>query len=384
MRKLWIMVLLILLNEICGLSFQQNELRYVGRYDLSRDYPSADWSGSGITMFVNTSHLAGSDGERVHMSLIASIGAVSGSESVLFFVGVLVNCELLGIYEVSSENNIIEFSYISSSNFRLDEIHIMKLTEGSYSENQGELALSGYELSPKSTLVIQDLALNFPPTCRSSGRLSLLIIGDSITAAYGVDGVDPCTYSASTQNFLHSYAYLTAQALGAELTTLAWSGKGVVRNYGDDNPTSENPMPVYYNRTLAPLSTSDAPTNFWSPDRYTPDVVLVMLGSNDYSTYPNPSDEDFTGGLADFLSRIKTDYPNALIGAMCAPSNHGNQCINIEKATVMTNSYYVGMNSSLYVYPNGCDGHPSVATQQNIADVVVPAVRQMLNERSLL
>ena len=341
-----------------GLFFEENQLSYVGRFDMSRDYPSADWSGSGITIFVNSTVSSSLEGNsKVEVSLEAYVGAVTGSESMLYYVGVLLNCEFLDKFAVSSEDNVIQFTYEVDST-GVNEIHIMKLTEGTYSDNQGELALTGYSLSSNSEIVTQDVTENSPISCRNANNLNLLVIGDSITAAYGVDGVDPCTYSASTQNFLHSYAYLTAEALGADLTTLAWSGKGVVRNYGDENPTSENPMPVYYNRTLAPLSTTDVPSNYWDPSRYIPDVVLVMLGSNDYSTSPNPSDEDFTNGLVDFINVISDDYPNALIGAMCAPSNHGNQCANIESAAVTTGSYFVKMDNDLYVYPNGCDGHP--------------------------
>jgi lysophospholipase L1-like esterase len=280
---------------------------------------------------------------------------------MLYFVGVLIDCELLDIYEVSSVNNIIQFSFSASSSTSVHEIHVIKLTEGAYSDNQGDLALTGYNLSTNAHMVTQDVTNNIPQSCRNPNHLNLLIIGDSITAAYGVDGESPCTYSASTQNFLHSYAFLTAQALGADLTTLAWSGKGVVRNYGDVNPTSVNPMPTYYNRTLAPLSAEQGgggSNNYWDPRRYTPAVVLVMLGSNDYSTEPNPSDEDFTNGLVEFLSLIRSDYPSALIAAMCAPSNHGSQCANIEKAAAQTSSSFVAMDSSLYVSPDGCDGHP--------------------------
>ena len=335
---------------VSATSFNDNEFtRYVGRFDMSRDYPSADWSGSGITMFVNSSS---SSSEVIDVTLTTKVGAVSGADVMLYFVGVLINCELLDIYEVSSMNNVIQFSFLTSAGTSVDEIHVMKLTEGAYSDSQGELALTDFNLSTNAQMITQQPSRNIPPTCRNPSNLNLLVIGDSLTAAYGVDGVDPCSYSAATQNFLHSYAYL------AELTTLAWSGKGVVRNYGDPNPTSVNPLPTYYNRTLSPLSVDGVSANYWDPSRYMPDVVVVMLGSNDYSTSPNPSDEDFTSGLVDFLTLIATDYPTALLAAMCAPSNHGNQCVNIENATKITGSTYVSMNSSLYVYPNGCNGHP--------------------------
>lgn len=372
---------LLLLHTGAATPFEENELRYSGRFDMTREYPSADWSGSSITFFVNTSVAASEETQEfVDVSLAANVGAVSGSDAMLYFVGVLIDCELLDIYEVSSVNNIIQFSFPATA---VHEIGIIKLTEGAYADSQGELALTSYTLSTNAHLLPQDVTLNTPQTCNNPNNLNLLVIGDSLSAAYGVDGVSPCSYSATTQNFLHSYAYLTADALGAALNTIAWSGKGVVRNYGDNNPTSPNPMPMYYNRTLAPLSTNDG-SNYWNTSRYTPDVVLVMLGSNDYSTQPNPSDEDFTNGLVDLITRIRQDYPLALLAAMCAPSNNGNQCTNIENATHLTSSTFVSMDSVEYVYPNGCDGHPSIQTQQNIADVVIAAVQDMLRSAKRL
>mmetsp|Transcript_7824 Transcript_7824/g.13185 ORF Transcript_7824/g.13185 Transcript_7824/m.13185 type:complete len:387 (+) Transcript_7824:29-1189(+) len=361
--------------------FTRNDLRYSGRFDMEREYPAADWSGSGITMFIATPTSSDGKSETVDVSLTANIGAVTGSTEMLFYVGIYINCEFLDIYKVSWDDNIIQFSFPASLDSSLDEVYVVKLTEGTYSDNQGELALTGYSLSASARIVPQQVAVNVPKSCRNPNNLNLLIIGDSVTAAYGVDGVEPCTYSADTQNFLHSYAFLTAQEVGAELTTLAWSGKGVVRNYGDPNPTSTNPMPIYYNRTLAPLSTEAEPSNYWDPSRYSPDVVLVMLGTNDYSTTPNPSDEDFTNGLVDFITLIVKDYPSTLVGAMCSPSNQGNQCANIENATTITSVPYVRMDRDLYVSPNGCDGHPSIETQRNIADVVIPFVQGMLSRK---
>ena len=36
--------------------------------------------------------------------------------------------------------------------------------------------------------------------------------------------------------------------------------------------------------------------NYWSPSLFTPDVILVLLGTNDYSTEPTPTDEQFVSG----------------------------------------------------------------------------------------
>ena len=74
-------------------------------------------------------------------------------------------------------------------------------------------------------------------------------------------------------------------------TFIQWSGKGVVRNYGDVNRSSTDPMPTYYNRTLG-----TQPLPYWDPKQFQHDLVIVALGANDYSTEPHPLDEDFLAG----------------------------------------------------------------------------------------
>jgi len=212
----------------------------------------------------------------------------------------------------------------------------------------------------------------------TQAQANILFIGDSITAAYGVDGTDPCGFTAATQNIEHSYATLVANELNAQEHIVAWSGIGVVRNYGDVNQTSAIPMPVRYNRTIP---TED--TSFWNPAYFTPDVVFVMLGTNDYSTYPQPTDDQFQSGYAAFLTQIRTDYPDAKIVIACAPMKNVNQCNNVA-AVAQTNAIIV---SSYLDIPSttmsssgsyGCSGHPSVQAHVNIAAVVAPAVQKLL------
>ena len=80
-------------------------------------------------------------------------------------------------------------------------------------------------------------------------------------------------------------------------------------------------MPTYYNKTLAVIDKNEL--NYWEPVRYQPNLVIVMLGSNDYSTEPNPTDNEFITGLTNFLDLIHSDYKDAKVLAMCAPSAHG-------------------------------------------------------------
>lgn len=329
------------------------EVQFFGRFDFSQTSPRCDWSGSGARFYLSSDG-SGTSSASVDLS-ISSTGTN--------FVSVLVDCEVLGKYEVSAESPVVSFA-VDMTEGVTREVSVVKVTEAS----QGVLSFEDMAVTGAT------LAGGVSATCRNRNGIQLLFIGDSITAAYGVEGAMPCTFSPDTENILDSYATLVADDLGAEVHIVAWSGKGVVRNYGDEQTTSSNPMPVYYNRTLGNYDDSKL---VWKPSNYDPDVVMVMLGANDYSTTPYPSDEDFINGLVNLLNQIHADYPAAKVGAMCSASPDGNQCVNIEAAAGMTSSTYAKIDDSVYV-SYGCDYHPSIDTQRNIADAVTPVVQNML------
>ena len=116
-----------------------------------------------------------------------------------------------------------------------------------------------------SEVIIEGELLAPPPVTRR-----MEVIGDSITAGYGNEGVAPCGFSAETENHYLTYASVAARTVGAELHTIAWSGKGMVYNFGDD---TFQPLPELYDRTIA---SEDAGWSFeWQPD-----VVAVNLRAN--------------------------------------------------------------------------------------------------------
>lgn len=294
-----------------------------------------------------------------------------------FYVDSVVDCTVVQNTEVSSSSPkvVLELDTVVGEAY---EIRFVKVTEASNGDAKGNMkvgtvTLNGLEFTSK-------LSPRKHHNCPT--RHKLLVIGDSISAAYGVDGASPCSFTAATENVDHSYATIVARQVQADLQVVAWSGRGVVRNYGDANPVSETPMPDYYNRTIAtvPVSSSEEDPNYWSPAKYPADIVLVMLGTNDYSTEPHPSDAQFVSGLVTFLRRIIADYPDAKghIAAMCAPMQTGPQCANIQKGAQLAGVNYVFIDPATQNGGYGCDGHPNAATQQNIADIVAPAVKSML------
>ena len=109
--------------------------------------------------------------------------------------------------------------------------------------------------------------------------LSIAFVGDSITCAYGVEASsndDP--YKTTTQNFMKSYAYLTAQDLGADYETVCYSGYGVVSGWsGDGERNGGMLLPPLYELVV------EGHKQTWDFASHPRDVVVVNLGTNDMS-----------------------------------------------------------------------------------------------------
>lgn len=259
------------------------------------------------------------------------------------------------------------------------EISLIKRTEVSCVDAKGIMSFTDVSVTNGGTIV----PTKEGNSCKSR-RLKMLVVGDSLSAAYGVEGVSPCVFTAETENVLLDYASLVAAQLDAALHTVAWSGKGAVRNYGDNQTTSAEPMPVYYNRTLGAVPANTSDSTLWKPADYPADVVVVMLGSNDYSTEPHPSDDDFITALSSLLQRIQTDYPTAALAALCAPMQVGPQCQNIAAAAAAASDAKPTQPVTYFAIPPatvtgyGCDYHPDAASHQNMANAVLPVIQEML------
>jgi len=73
-----------------------------------------------------------------------------------------------------------------------------------------------------------------------------------------------------------------------EYHVIAWSGTGVVRNYGEPTQRSKDTMLDYYMGTLASSATYK-----WDFTKFVPDLVTINLGTNDYSTKPWPETTEY-------------------------------------------------------------------------------------------
>ncbi|MCP4363578.1 MAG: endoglucanase [Chloroflexi bacterium] len=218
------------------------------------------------------------------------------------------------------------------------------------------------------------------PPPRPTRRIE--VIGDSITAGYGVEGESPtCSYSAATQNVEQTYAAMLGRIFQAEMMTTAVSGIGVIRNYNEPDMISAAPMTARYERALSYELDSR-----WDFQRWKPDVIIINLGTNDFSTTPYPSQAIFVQAYIDLLNTIRRHYPLTPILAMSPPIIQEPANWYVQTAVTHLNSnqsdpnvHYLPMTNNLIAPQDyGCDYHPNIAGQQKITDQIVPALQRIM------
>lgn len=196
------------------------------------------------------------------------------------------------------------------------------------------------------------------------------IVGDSLTCGYGNEGAPGCHFSAATENNYLAYGSVAARLVNAELSTVAWSGLGMYRNYGDVD-ASAKPLPSYYDDSLPTIGVK------WDFSKFVPDVVVINLGSNDSSTHGDPG-QPFVDAYVAFVKRVRAKYPSAFI--ICIDANTTvtadvNAVVAAIKAggdTKVESFALTGQNGQ------GCDGHPNIASDQAMGQSLAGELRRVM------
>jgi hypothetical protein len=132
------------------------------------------------------------------------------------------------------------------------------------------------------------------------------VIGDSISCGYGTECKTANeAFSTKTENHWLTYGAVTGRNLSADVHTEAWSGKGLVENYGTD--TSAN-MPSLFPRAFA-----TAATPAWDFKTWDAEVVVIDLGTNDWNHSPPVDPMTFQTAYSAFADAIEGHYPGVVI-----------------------------------------------------------------------
>jgi len=181
-----------------------------------------------------------------------------------------------------------------------------------------------------------------------------------------------CKADTTNENNYLAYASVAAREVNADLFTIAWSGIGMYRNYGADGPSSDA-MPARYDSAV-PTETSSP----WNFSQYTPDAVIINLGTNDYSTKGDPG-QPFVDAYVSFLAHVRSKYPKAYVFCLIQWSGSDvniNAAVDAEKATGdgAIESFDINVTNG----GSGCDGHPDVAKDAAMGDKLAGEIRRVL------
>lgn len=190
----------------------------------------------------------------------------------------------------------------------------------------------------------------------------LVVIGDSITAGYGVEGANQsCHYTLDTSNQQLTYAALAANNLGADLHAIAWSGIGAWRSYGEKTPVNQTILDRYP-RTLA-----DEKNSVWSAATYVPDAILINIGTNDF--WDDSVTDEYKQGMAKLIAKVQTDYANKpiylIVSPMLTDKKHEAQK-KILNSLATTNIKVFDLGESTGAEGFGCDYHPNSITHARL------------------
>ena len=182
------------------------------------------------------------------------------------------------------------------------------------------------------------------------------IIGDSISAGYGNEG---CPFEVNENSDL-AYGAVAARAVGADVHIIAQSGIGMAKSL-----SNAVTMPEIYERTFGGNNTTA-----WDFSKYTPDVVVINLGTNDNNAGVDKNLYKTT--YVNFLTKVRGHYPNALIYCV---SQNGNTLTPEVQSVVMTKADPKIKYLALMGNGAGCQGHPDLAGHQSMANGLIAALK---------
>ena len=347
----------------------EENVRFINRNVVLNDVTWLVQSGAAVEFSVSRA-------KTVSVTLNGN-GAQKNDEDHRPRYAILVNDEPVKIECLDERKKVIKV--LESDTPTNATIKVIHLSEA----NNGPVGVSTITVGSDSVLPIA-------PT--SKKPLHIEFVGDSITCAYGVEGKDQYEgFKTTTENFMKSYAYLTAQKLDADYSTACYSGYGVVSSYSSDGVRrTDGIMSEHYDNAAA-----KSPYNIpWDHSTTPVDITVVNLGTNDNTYYSKDYETrgpEFTEAYVELLGKIHKAHPDAAILCTVGTMGCAEMYPYIEEAVKQfRESSGMGDRISCYLSAQqdmnndglGSDWHPSYITHQKAAAVLSDKICTMLGLES--
>jgi lysophospholipase L1-like esterase len=196
------------------------------------------------------------------------------------------------------------------------------------------------------------------------------VIGDSLSVGAGVEGTSTsCSPSidAFTNNYL-AYGSVAARAVQADVVTIAWSGIGVYRSYGGTAPT----MPQRYDYAIPNDDTA------WDFSKYQPQVVVINLGTNDFSA--GDPGQPYVDAYVSFVEHVRSKYASANFILIDMYGGDRLTAINNVVSALKAAGETKVQTLSFSSVPNNntaCNQHPNTAAQNAMGGLLAARLESL-------
>ena len=342
-----------------------NYAKLIGRNYISDGITWLVQSGSAVEFNIT--------GKSAEIEL-AGDSAINNSKDHQSRFAVLADDEIIVDDTMSTKSRKIEL--FSGDKSRTAKVKVIHLSEA----NNGAVGV-------KSITANSDAAVPITPTAKKD--LKIEFIGDSITCAYGVEGANQNeSFKTTTENFMKSYAYLTAEKLNADYSAVCYSGYGIVSGYtGSGVKNSDSLVPPIY-KNIGHFGDYAKPWDF-SADKN--DVVVINLGTNDsgYTGTDTKKMSEYQSEYVKFLGTVRKCNPDAYI--ICTVGTMGAESLYPYLENAVKEFSEANNDSKISCYLSavqnqadglGSDWHPSPVTQQKSAYTLADKICQVLGIES--
>lgn len=260
-----------------------------------------------------------------------------------------------------------------AENLDENKVHTVKVLKESEPENAvtsvTKIVTDGDFISPKK-----------------STELKFQILGGSGISGHGCLGADGDEWTTSNSSSLHGFGYLAAKEFDAQCQFVSNSGMGIKWSYRG----VENLIDAYESVGLVAEYDENGSTKAvksteskWDHSSWTPDVVIINIGGNDWNSYISvlaenteerkAAETEFKNSVKTLLDRIHTLYPSAYIAWTCNSKTSGNGALAksvIDGLNYRSQIAVIEIDST----KDGADNHASAATQAANAATVANGI----------
>lgn len=199
------------------------------------------------------------------------------------------------------------------------------------------------------------------------------VIGDSYTCGYGSENsVREDPFRPEDENPAKTYADIIGRYFGADILRVAHSGQGIDRNYNDAGRGWHMPQ-----RYLQTFDLAREPA--WEFSGEKPDITVIYLGTNDFSTDRQPSFSAFRDGYIRLLKAVKEHNGDAHPILCVAPKHtldHHDYIRRVVESCGMPGVYYAGLPVEVHNNDSdlGASWHPNYTGHLKKAYSLIPVI----------